>query len=772
MLKFAKLEFKHFFMKFIRRNDGYKWGFSNVGGTPRVRIESGEDIAHLADLDPKMWTVLSCPVKGLEISDKSLGYMDADADGKIRINDVVATSQWLTGVLKDKDLILKGSDSVDVEQINQENESGRKLYSSAKQILANLGKEGGVVTLADTADVAAIFAKTRFNGDGVIIEASADDADEKAAIAAALATVGGVADRSGEKGVNAANIEAFYAALAAYSAWCDAEVEAPFGADTDAAIAAYNALDVKVKDFFVRSKLAAFSPDSTASLDVQTAQISAISADNLTLKTDEIASYPIARVTGKAEIDLDEPVNPAWAAQFNTLKSIALKDKKVLTEEDWNAVGAQFAAYTAWKGAKAGAEVECLGLDAVRKFLAQDKKAALLDLVAKDLALAEEAANITLVDKFLHLMRDFYRLLRNFVTLYDFYDKDQKTQAIFQSGSLIIDQRECRFCMRVLDMAKHNATAAPCGMYLLYCDCTSKGKAGVMQIVAAVTVGEVGDLFVGKNAIYYDNDGVEWDAVITKIVDNPISVGQAFWSPYRRMAKTVEDLISKKAAEKDAKMMEKANAKINEAPAAVAAPTPAPADGSAPAAPAAPAAKPPFDIAKFAGIFAAIGMALGMIGSALVALFTGLAALKWWQLLMVFVGLMLMVSGPAMILAWLKLRRRNIAPLLNANGWAINASSKISIPFGETLTDMAKFPNVRMTDPFAKKGLAPWKKWCIAIACLVVVLGGLWLFNLLAWAKCPSPLERYHKKTVVEAVDSLNADVPANLLSEGLDEVE
>ena len=359
-------------------------------------------------------------------------------------------------------------------------------------------------------------------------------------------------------------------------------------------------------------------------------------------------------------------------------------------------------------------------------------------------------------------MRDFYRLLRNFVTLYDFYDKDKKTQAIFQSGSLIIDQRECRFCMRVLDMAKHNATAAPCGMYLLYCDCTSKGKAGVMQIVAAVTVGEVGDLFVGKNAIYYDNDGVEWDAVITKIVDNPISVGQAFWSPYRRMAKTIEDLISKKAAEKDAKMMEKANAKINEAPAAVAAPTPAPADGAAPAAPAAPAAKPPFDIAKFAGIFAAIGMALGMIGSALVALFTGLAALKWWQLLMVFVGLMLMVSGPAMILAWLKLRRRNIAPLLNANGWAINASSKISIPFGETLTDMAKFPNVRMKDPFAKKGLAPWKKWCIAIACLVVVLGGLWLFNLLAWAKCPSPLERYHKKTVVEAVDSLDADVPAD----------
>lgn len=507
----------------------------------------------------------------------------------------------------------------------------------------------------------------------------------------------------------------------------------------------------------MRSKLAAFSPDSTASLDVQTAQISAISAENLTSKTDEIASYPIARVTGKAEIDLNSPVNPAWAAHFNTIKSVLLKDKKVLTEADWTAIGAQFAEYAAWKNGKGGTEVESLGLDAARKFLEQDKKAALLELVEKDLELKEKVDNIELVSKFLHLMRDFYRLLRNFVTLYDFYDKDSKVPAIFQSGTLIIDQRACRFCMKVLDMAKHNATAAPCGMYLLYCDCTSKGKAGVLQIVAVVTVGEVGDLFVGKNAVYYDNDGVEWDAVITKIVDNPISIGQAFWSPYRRMSKTVEDLISKKAAEKDAKMMEQANAKINEAPAVIAPPTP-PADGSAPAAPAAPAAaKPPFDIAKFAGIFAAIGMALGMIGTALVSLFTGLAALKWWQLIMVFVGLMMMVSGPAMVLAWLKLRRRNIAPLLNANGWAVNASSKISIPFGESLTEMAKFPKMRLKDPFEKTGLAPWKKWCIGIFVAGLVFAALWMLNIFAGMGLPSPLDCYHKKAPVTVVaDSLN----------------
>ena len=699
----------------------YKWVFENIGGSLRVKISSGADIAHLGELDPKMWTVLSCPVQGLEIDEKSLSYVDMDGDGKIRINDVIKTASWITGALLDQDSILAGKDSIELGKFNKEDASGAKLEASARQILANLGKEGETISIAETADIAAIFAKTRFNGDGVITEASSDDADDKAAIAAAVAATGGVADRSGAMGVNADMIESFYKSLADYAAWHDSAVELPFADQTDKAIAAYEALDAKVKDYFMRAKLAAFSPDSMSSLDVQTSRIEAISAENLTGKTDEIAAYPIARITGKAEIDLSEPVNPAWAAQFETIVTVAVDPaKKTLTEADWNEIGTRFAAYSAWKNAKAGAAVEGLGIEAVKGFLAKDRKAALLDLVAQDMALKEEASNIEMVDKFLHVYRDFYRLLRNFVTLNDFYAKDRAVNAIFQSGRLILDQRECRLCMKVLDAAKHNATAAVSGMYLIYCDCVAKDKPAKLQIVAAMTVGDVGDIFVGKNAIYYDNSGSEWDAVITKIIENPISVAQAFWSPYRRMAKAIENLISKNAADKDAKIMSDATAKINAAPAAL------PAAGAAPAADGKPAAAPPFDIAKVAGIFAAIGVAVGMIGTALSGLLKGLLALKWWQLIIVFVSIMLVISGPAMIMAWLKLRRRNIAPLLNANGWAVNAASKISIPFGETLTEQAKFPKIKMKDPYAKKGLATWQKILITVICLAVVAAALW----------------------------------------------
>ncbi|MGN0195623.1 MAG: hypothetical protein ACI4AE_04115 [Candidatus Cryptobacteroides sp.] len=728
-------------MKTISKDKTYKWTFENIGGSTRVKITSGQDIVHLEELDPKMWTVLSCPVKGLEINDKSLSYIDSDKDGKIRVADVIATSKWITAAITNPDLLLEGKDVFDIESFNRDNATGLKLYKSAKQILANLGKDGQAISIADTSDIAAIFAKTRFNGDGIITAASSDEAADREAIDAAVATVGSVMDRSGVPGVNADLINAFYQALADWTQWSEGKVNAPFGDQTDKVIDAYRELDPKVRDYFLRSRLAAFSPESTASLDVQTARIESISAENLAGKTSEIASYPLMHISRDGVIDLSKPVNPAWAAQFGLLRTVAFAGKETITEEDWDALAASFAGYTAWKESKKGEVIEPLGEEKIAGLLEAGRKAALLELVEKDSALSEEAADIENVDKFLHIFRDFGRLLRNFVTFQDFYDKDKNTKAIFQSGTLIVDQRACRFCMKVDDMGKHNSMAAASGMYLLYCDCTTKDRADKLQIVAAVTVGDIGDFIVGKNAIYYDNDGREWDAVITKIIDNPISIAQAFWSPYRRMATAVENLINKNAADKDAAVMKDMNTKLTEAQNAQ---------------PGEKKEAVPFDIGKFAGIFAALGMALGMIGTALASIVKGFVSLTWWQVLLVFAGLVLVISGPAMVMAWLKLRRRNIAPLLNANGWAINASSKISILFGETLTDIARFPKLKMKDPYARKGMAPWKRWALGIATVAVILAALWLFNLLAWAKLPSPLSCFAEDEVatVESVDN------------------
>ena len=317
------------------------------------------------------------------------------------------------------------------------------------------------------------------------------------------------------------------------------------------------------------------------------------------------------------------------------------------------------------------------------------------------------------LEKLLLLTRDFCTLLHNFVSFQDFYAKrgrallgrgaeDETPWAIFQAGTLVIDQRACNLCLKVNDMAKHNTQALDSGMYLIYCNCKHHASGQTMQIVAAMTIGDIRNLKVGKNALFYDRQGRDWEAEVVKIIDNPISIGQAFWSPYRKLGEWVTGLITKSAAEKEQKSFADMTAKLQT--------TPAPADKAA--------APAPFDIAKFAGIFAAIGMAIGYIGSFFTSLALGLKGLGWWGWL-VIPGLLLVISGPSMILAWMKLRKRNLAPLLNANGWAINADAIVSVLFGNTLTEQADFPILKLK----KSGLSKASKWTIAIVATLVGIG-------------------------------------------------
>jgi len=560
----------------------YKWTFSNVGGATRVRIQSADDLRHLGELDKKMWTVLSCPVNGLEISSESLTLVDLDGDGKLRIKEVVATADWLCAALVDPNTLFAQEDRVMVDNI-----ANADIQAVAKQV-AGKNKE---VSLAE---------------------------------------------------VNAV-IDAVAITPAAVPA-------APYDADV---IATYKA------------------------------------------KHDEIAAY-------------------FEALKMQKLGLLTIPAETVaptVKEKDFIEMGTKIAEYEAGVAAAAAADAEALAAG----------KAVFADL-----------------RKLILLHRDFVRLLRNFVTFEDFYDTKQSVVASFQAGTLVIDQRICRLCIRVNDMVKHDMQAPLSGIYLLYCDCESKKLGKKMQIVAAMTQGEIKNLSVGKNAVFYDNAGNDYDATITKIIDNPISIRQAFWTPYRKFGNWIQEKINKSAAEKDAKAFDDMKTQADSA-----------ADPNAPK-------KQAFDIAKFAGIFAAIGMAVGMIGTALVALFSGLAELKWWQLIVVFVCILLVISGPSMIMAWMKLRRRNLAPVLNANGWAVNADTIISVPFGVTLTEQVQFPLIKLSDPFAKKGMPTWKKALIWIAVLIVVCAAtaacLYYFGICPFEQVADPQSVEVAEEAVEQV--------------------
>ncbi|MBR5063169.1 MAG: hypothetical protein IKX05_00480, partial [Bacteroidales bacterium] len=541
-------------MKKKKNPDAYPWQFASVGGAVRIQIRNGEDIRHLGELDRKLWTVLSCPAGGLEFDPASLKHIDADGDGNIRVDEVISAAQWLTRVIKDADTLLKGEDTIPFDNFNTEDPDGARLLSSAKQILSNLKLEKDSISLAETSDNVKIFAETLFNGDGIITPASAGKEEALAKLITDIATcVGSATDRSGVEGVTTDHVEAFYTACADYSAWKAAGTPEvfPFGDKTADALASVEALKEKVADYFMRCKLIGFDAATSEAVDVSVEKIAAIEG-NLADASSKISDQPLAKPGKEGLLPLKEGLNPAWKAAVAAMAALCLPEKKAsINEEDWNALVAKFAPYTAWMEAKKGAEVEPLGLEAVETILKEDRKAALLELLEKDKAEEANALSIEEVDKLVRLYKDFYRFLNNYVVLKDFYDPDFK--AIFQAGRLYIDQRSTDLCVKVDGPAPEISSLS--GMYILYCACSSEKLGKSFNIAAVLTAGDVDGLREGKNAVFYDREGNDYTAKVTSIVENPLSLRQAFWAPYKKAARWISDKVDRNAAAKNEKSM-------------------------------------------------------------------------------------------------------------------------------------------------------------------------------------------------------------------------
>jgi hypothetical protein len=734
-----------------KQNQQHRWKFSRVGGVNRVNLESGKDLVHLRELDQKLWTALSCPVQGLEIDETTLKLIDTDNDGRLRVPEILNAIEWSCSAVTDPDILLQKSDELKLEHIQTNTEEGIQMLSSAKQILANLGKtDVDFISTNDTSDTIAIFSQTKFNGDGIIIPESSDDEDIKQTIEACISTIGSETDRSGAAGINQELIEAFYAECTGYSEWHKLAEEnntliLPYSDNTESIYQQFLDIRSKVDDYFLRCRVAGFDPDSVTVLNALTERLAAISSKDITTCMDEIASYPLAKIQAGKPLSLNMGLNPAWEKRIkqftNDVVATIFSGNNELTEENWNTIVETFGPYAEWKEKKAGTKVEPLGLETIQNILTQNQKEAILNLIEQDKALEEQANNIFLVDKLLRYKRDLYTLLRNFVTFHDFYDPSER--AIFEAGLLYIDQRSCELCIEVHDMPKHNLMAGQSGMYLLYCDCVSKTLDKKMTIVAAVTNGDIDNLMVGRNAIFYDRRGNDWDATIVKIIENPISIRQAFWSPYRKLMQFIETQANKFASSKEDQITSEATGKIEQTTADAESRTIIGGETAPTTAPKATAQA--FDIGKFVGIFAAIGLALGAIGTVLASFIAGFLGLAIWKMPLAIIGLLLAISTPSMFIAWLKLRKRNLAPLLDANGWAINARTLINITFGNTLTDLVKLPKnskLDLRDPFAKKGLPLWIKLIYFI--LVVVLTALILWKLGLLPECVACTSLFH----------------------------
>jgi hypothetical protein len=702
----------------------HRWRFHRVGGLDQVQLDRADDLRNLERLDQKLWVALACPTKGLEIDPATLALLDADKDGRVRAPEVIAAVKFCDLRLRDLADVLNRKQSLPLADIREDTAEGRALLGAARQILAAAGRPDATeITFDDVADLTHVFEKTLFNGDGVVIPESGPEGEVRQVIVDAMACEGEVPDRSGKPGLDRARLDAFYADLGEYDAWWR-EGRGPqvqvLGDATGAAFDAVKTVRAKVDDYFTRTGLAALDDRMPPLLARPEAEIAAMAGKDLAPGSAEVSSLPIARIGAGRPMPLADGLNPAWAGAVATLQRDAVTPllgagRTSLSPADWEALKAKLVPYEAWFVARKGARVEKLGAPRVAALLAGSGKAAVEELIARDEARKDEAEEVVGVARMVRYRRDLLHLLRNFVNFADFYDP--KTPAVFQAGTLYLDGRACHLCVKVDDPAAHATIAVPSRMFIAYCDCRRPGGEA-MKIAVCVTQGDADFLSVGRNGLFYDRCGKDWDATVIKIVDNPISLRQAFWSPYKRLGKFVGDQAAKMAAAKD----KESEARL----AAAAQKTGAAAAGGPPPKP------DPVDVGKMVGIIAALGVGVGAVGTIFGAAVSGFIGLQpWWAKVLALVGMLLVISGPAVLLAWLKLRQRTVGPVLDGNGWAVNGRVAVNMPLGSVLTDRAALPagsTRSLQDPYADAGARRRRMlfWALVLAVIAALAVARW----------------------------------------------
>ena len=668
------------------------WKFARFGGVTQLVFETADDILNLRQLDQKLWTTLAMPTKGIFFNPETAAILDTDADGFIRPPEVLDAVDFLAESLQDVGIIMKDGDTLSLGDIKS-----TEIAKTAEWALKSQGKTGSIISLADIVNENEII---KSNELGELSDNDSDDLRLKKVLSLYV-----------KENINSTS-EAIFDMFTNDRNQCLQNTEdlkaVSAGLETASmlkAVAAFEAVKNKIDDFFVRCKLLTYANGNNTPLTDYSEIFKNFTAVELDTSSEKLRELPIALPNTEMLLDTQSKINPAWANEIKKLYADAVSplcgEILVLTENDWKNISQKIFGFTTVYSKQA--EIKAAKINPQFLETKLNQKDEIITEINERLTFEKEKQHIQSLKKLLLFRKDFFTLLKNYVSFSNFYTGGETA---FQAGVLFFDTRATTLCFELNGDDRHATLDILSGAYLLYCDIT-RGTAK-RKLLALLTNGASDNIVVGRNGLFYDRDGNDWNATITKVIANPVSVREAFFSPYKNLARMIEEQIAKKAnaanEKSDALVATAADKTVNMPKEAAALPN------------------KKLDLGTIALIGTAIGGISTLIGSLLQALF----GLGLWVPIGL-IGLILIISVPSMILAAMKLRKRSIGPILEANGWAINAHAKINIPLGSSLTKLASLPkNARLAhlDPFAEKK----KGRNIFIAVLILLLAAAGVF--------------------------------------------
>jgi len=643
--------------------------FKRYGRSYQLKVESGEDLENVVELNEAHWVATSAPVEMMNCDVVFLQLLDEDNKGRILCREVKGAVRWLLGVLCEGTGITAQSTTLRLGAVDADTDEGQQIRDAAREVLSRLGeKDGEEVTLEQVRQIKTQVESTSVSEAGVVLPEAAADGEIRQFITEVIETVGGTAHPSGAEGVGTEQLTSFLENARAYLSWYeqghigeggDKTDIMPLGSETSSAYATVASVRDKINQYFAQCVALSLDERFAQRMGWTESELEELDFDDAAVIDEVLKKAPLAKARPDQQLRFNEKINPYYVESLGKFRSQAMqavlgKQEKSLSADQWQEIKAFFGAHHDWIDGKAGAVVEPLGVEELRKYLNERFAKEVQSLISESKRTASVLNKVRLLEKLILYQAYMIEFINNFVSFPRLYDTDRR--AMFEMGSLVMDGRRFKLAVRAGNRAEHKAVASSSSMYVLYVEiCRPDGDK--MEVVVPVTSGGKGNLRVGKRGVFCDILGNECDARVVDIIANPISVGEALISPFQRLGRLLVGKIESITTTAEKKLDTKASSALEQLKAQ----------------PAAAGAAPQRAGMLGGGLLMGAGVAVAALGSAMAYITKTLAGINPWVAVAGIVVAVLAVMLPISIVAFLKLRRRDLSAILEGSGWGINA---------------------------------------------------------------------------------------------------
>jgi hypothetical protein len=650
----------------------HQYVFRRFAGSMQMRIKTFADVLAVRQLPEVHWVALACPTSGLSCDPRFLQQLDRDGNGRVRAREIEEAISWTEQMLANHEGCVPGSEELVLDHLSP---TAINLRHTADLVLANLQAQDRTrITLQQLSQNDKILGKNDSNGDGIIGPTAIGDATLRAAAEDILKILPGGKDITGERGIDIATIKLFHDDRLKALKWHDQRAElSKWGERSVEQARAVRAVQPRLDEYFMQCRLVATQPDAAAQLRADQPRMLGTLGNPDALKA-TLAALPIAPPSADGKLRWSTRYRgEAWEALERFRVDVAtplLSDAgDGLDEAQWLRIKSEAAPILAWDDQAKNHPLLSLGAERLRAL-----DGAVIDglrkLSEQDLKFGEILAKINELQRLILFQRWLFTFVNNFVSMPNMYGGSQP--ALFDQGTLFLAGREFSFAVLVPNLAEHKSYSTDSTMFTMYVEVTGGKPERKFMVAVPVTAGTGGGIFVGKRGIFRTDDGQEYDAIVKDVIVQPVSLFEAMTQPFTKIGKFFTSKIEKLSTDMDKNFDQQVTdrAKVVAAPAA-------------PPAPGAPPANMNMVMGAsvaFAAVTSGLAFVSKTVGENVPAVVGGL------------ICVCIALAVPTTIIAWLKLRKRNLAVVLEGSGWALNERLRLTRGLGSLFTRRRKRP--------------------------------------------------------------------------------